>query len=62
MLVPLRGAPTFGERIMRIAGTNVPSARTPMLLLRERVTEKFDALLFIESTTPTHLRHWPTLP
>lgn len=65
MLVPLRGAvPSWlsDEVIVRIAGTNVPSGRAPMLELRERVSEKFDALLFIDATTPTHLRHWPTLP
>src|SRR5205085_570214 len=62
MLVPLRGSPFTGETIVRVAGTNVPSGRAPMLELRERVAEKFDALLFIDATTPTHLRHWPTLP
>lgn len=62
MLVPLRGSPLTGEWIVRVAGTNVPSGRAPMLELHERVAEKFDALLFVETTTPTHLRHWPTLP
>jgi erythromycin esterase len=65
MIVPLRSiAPAWLDAVhtVRIAGTNIVTPARPMLELRENVAEKFDAILFLDDTTPTHLRHSPTLP
>lgn len=57
MIVPLRGAlPSWlsGTHAYRFAGSGVPALEVPADL-----GAKFDAVLYVETSTPTALRHWP---
>lgn len=64
MIVSLRGALpqwlTVPHRI-RIAGSNM-NGREATLDLLEDLPSRFDAVIYFESTTPSYLRHFPTLP
>lgn len=57
MIVPLRGAlPPWlaGTHRLRFAGSTVPT-----LEVDADIGAKFDAVLYVERSTPTQLRHWP---
>ena len=59
MIVPLRGAlPTWlsAPRPMRIAGSNVISHHETTVTLTEDLAKSFDAMIYIEATTPSRLR------
>ncbi len=62
MIVPLRGAlPHWlaGTHRMRIAGSSVQSRAKTTLDLEADFGKKFDAVLYVRTSTPTRLRHWP---
>lgn len=62
MIVPLRGAlPHWlaGTHRMRIAGSSVQSRTRTTLDLEADFGKKFDAVLYVRTSTPTQLRHWP---
>lgn len=63
-VIATRAAPMWLQvpHTIRIAGTNAVSAAHPAIAPVEALAEKFDALLYVETTSPSHLRHWPTLP
>lgn len=57
-IIPLGGplpAWLAGTRTYRFAGSGVPSLEVPA-----DFGAKFDAVLYVEASTPTQLRHWPT--
>lgn len=57
-IIPLRGPlPTWlaGTRTYRFAGSGVPT-----LEVSADFGAKFDAVLYVQTSTPTQLRHWPT--
>jgi erythromycin esterase len=59
MIVPLRGPlPTWlsAPRPMRIAGSNVISHHETTVTLTEDLAKSFDAVIYIEATTPSRLR------
>ena len=58
MIVPLRGPlPEWlaGTRTYRFAGSGVPTLTVPA-----NFGVKFDAVLYVQTSTPTQLRHFPT--
>jgi len=58
MIVPLRGPlPSWlaGTHRMRFAGSTVPILEVPA-----DFGAKFDGVLYVRTSTPTQLRHWPT--
>lgn len=58
MIVSLRGPlPPWlaGTRSYRFAGSGVPALEVPA-----DFGTKFDAVLYVQTSTPTQLRHWPT--
>jgi erythromycin esterase len=57
-IIPLRGElPPWlaGTRTYRFAGSGVPTLEVPA-----DFGAKFDAVLYVQTSTPTQLRHWPT--
>lgn len=61
MLVPLAGAPFAGSQTMRIAGANVVSRAKPMVTFTIDVKASYDAMVFVETSTPSRMRHFPRL-
>ena len=63
MLVSLRGSLPQGlatPRPIRIAGSNVASPQRTMVTFTEDLPARFDAIVYVETSTPTKLRHFPT--
>ncbi|HVG23834.1 MAG TPA: erythromycin esterase family protein [Thermoanaerobaculia bacterium] len=61
-IVPLRGSlPPWlaGTHRLRFAGSAVPSRERTMLDVPADLAAKFDAVLYVRTSTPTQLRHWP---
>lgn len=62
MIVPLRGVlPSWlaSPHRIRVAASVAPSAENATYDVIEDLDTKFDALLYIERSTPTQLRRWP---
>lgn len=62
MILPLRGGlPSWlaGTRRMRFAGSTVVSRERATLDVPVNLGAKFDAVLYVKTSTPTRLRHWP---
>ena len=62
LILPLRGGlPAWlaGTRRMRFAGSTVVSRERATLDVPVNLAEKFDAVLYVRTSTPTRLRHWP---
>ena len=62
IIVSLRGplpAWLAGTHRMRFAGSTVPSPELATSDVPADLGAKFDAVLFIRTSTPTQLRHWP---
>ena len=62
MILPLRGAlPAWlsGPHRLRFAGSTVISRDRATLDVPANLGEKFDAVLYVRTSTPTRLRHWP---
>jgi erythromycin esterase len=62
MIVSLRGAlPVWlaGTHRMRFAGSTVPSRDRATSDVPADLGAKFDAVLFVRTSTPSALRHWP---
>jgi erythromycin esterase len=62
MILPLRGAlPEWltGTRRMRFAGSTVTSRERATHDVPIDLAAKFDAVLYVSTSTPTRLRHWP---
>ena len=62
MILPLRGTlPAWlaGTHRLRFAGSTVPSRDRATLDVPADLGRKFDAVLYIRTSTPTQLRHWP---
>lgn len=62
MLVNLRGAlPAWlaGTHRLRFAGSTVISRERTTLDVPADLGAKFDAVLYVKTSTPTQLRHWP---
>lgn len=62
MILPLRGAlPPWlsGTHRLRFAGSTVPSRDRATLDVPADLGQKFDAVLYVKTSTPTQLRHWP---
>lgn len=62
MILPLRGSlPAWlsGTHRLRFAGSTVPSRDRATLDVPADLGRKFDAVLYIRTSTPTQLRHWP---
>jgi erythromycin esterase-like protein len=57
-IVPLRGTIT-GTHRLRFAGSTVVDRHRPTLEVEADLGAKFDAVLFVRTSTPTQLRHWP---
>jgi erythromycin esterase len=47
-----------GTHRMRFAGSTVPSPERTMLDVPANLGRKFDAVLYVRTSTPTSLRHW----
>jgi erythromycin esterase-like protein len=63
LFVPLRGRiPSWliAPRTIRIAGSNVQSPRRATVTFTLELAKKFDAMVYVERSTPTHLRHFPS--
>ena len=61
-IYPLRGLlPSWlaGTHRLRFAGSTVPSRERATLDVAADLGEKFDGVLYVRRSTPTHLRHWP---
>jgi len=59
MIVPLRGSlPSWLALAhpIRVAGSNVASHTQTTVAVTEEIAKKFDALIYVETTTATHLR------
>ncbi|HYC90658.1 MAG TPA: erythromycin esterase family protein [Thermoanaerobaculia bacterium] len=62
MILPLRGVlPAWlaGTHRLRFAGSTVPSRDRATLDVPADLGKKFDAVLYVKTSTPTQLRHWP---
>jgi erythromycin esterase len=62
MILPLRGPlPPWlnGTHRLRFAGSTVPSRDRTTLDVPADLGKKFDAVLYVRTSTPTQLRHWP---
>lgn len=62
MIVPLRGPlPSWltGTHRLRFAGSTVATRGFATLDVEADVAAKFDAVLYVRTSTPTQLRHWP---
>ena len=61
-IFPLRGSLPFwlaGTHRLRFAGSTVPSRERTTLDVPADLGAKFDAVLYVHTSTPTSLRHWP---
>ena len=60
LFIPLRAAPPFltAPRPLRIGGSTVYTP-TPAMSLTEELASRFDALVWVETTTASWLRSWP---
>jgi len=59
MIVPLRGALPSWLALphpIRVAGSNVASHTQTTVAVTEEIAKKFDAVIYVETTTATHLR------
>ena len=64
LLVPLRAPlPSWlsQKRTMRVAGSGVVSPAQSMKNLPESLASRFDAVIYLDSSTPTRLRHFPAI-
>jgi erythromycin esterase-like protein len=57
LLVPVH--PAWPARPMRIAGSSVVSRERATLEVRADLARKFDFVLYVRTSTPVQLRHWP---
>jgi erythromycin esterase len=60
LFIPLRAAPPFltAPRPLRIGGSTVYTP-TPAMSLTEELASRFDAVVWVETTTASWLRSWP---
>lgn len=56
LLVP---TPPWPARPMRIAGSSVVSRQETMIEVMADLARKFDFVLYVRTSTPTQVRHWP---
>jgi erythromycin esterase len=64
LLIPLRAPlPSWlsQKRAMRVAGSGVVSPVQSMKVLTENLASRFDAVIYLDSSTPTRLRHFPEI-
>ncbi|HET7712252.1 MAG TPA: erythromycin esterase family protein [Thermoanaerobaculia bacterium] len=62
MIVPLRAPlPSWlaQSRPIRIAGSTIISRRQTTVELTVPLAKRFDAVIYVENSTPTRMRHWP---
>ncbi len=60
LLIPMRGSvpsSLAGAHTMRVAGSVVGSITQTMKQLSENLASRFDAVIYVETSTPTRLRH-----
>lgn len=64
LLIPMRGSvPSWlaGAHTMRVAGSAVGSFTQTTKQLSENLASRFDAVIYVQTSTPTRLRHTPVV-